>query len=205
MRSSRFDNVSGALFNRRIVRASIVVILVFAVLVLRLWFMQIFQGPVYRSKSEGNRIRLQSLPPFRGMIFDRNGSVLVDNRPAFDLNVIPEEVSDPEKLLECLSGLIPLDVAEARRILDEGRRSYPFKAVCLQSDLPRDHIAVLETHGFNLPGVLISVRPQREYVYGDFASHILGYLGEINREELRSGEFPDVRSGDSIGLSLIHI
>jgi penicillin-binding protein 2 len=125
--------------------------------------------------------------------------VLVDNRPAFDLNVIPEEVPDPDKLLESLSSLIPLDVEEARRILNKGRKSYPFKAVCLQSDLPRDHIAVLETHGFNLPGVLISVRPQREYVHGDFASHVLGYLGEINEEELRSGNFQGLRAGDSIG------
>ncbi|MFO8088858.1 MAG: penicillin-binding protein 2 [Desulfatiglandaceae bacterium] len=199
MRSSKFDNVSGASFNRRIIRASIAVMLVFAVLVLRLWFMQIFNGPEYRDKSEGNRIRLQSIPPFRGMIYDRNGSVLVDNRPAFDLNVIPEEVSDPDKLLESLSSLIPLDVEGARRVLNKGRKSYPFKAVCLRSDLSRDHIAVLETHGFNLPGVLISVRPQREYVHGDFASHVLGYLGEINREELRSGDFSGVRAGDSIG------
>jgi penicillin-binding protein 2 len=199
VRSSKFDNVSGALFTRRIIRASIVVILLFAVLVLRLWFMQIFNGPEYREKSEGNRIRLQGIPSLRGMIYDRSGRVLVDNRPAFDLNVIPEEVPDPDELIEDLSGLIPLDVKEARRVLEKGRRSYPFKPVCLKSDLPRDHIAVLETHGFNLPGVLIRVRPQREYVNGDFASHVLGYLGEINQEELRSGEFPGVRSGDSIG------
>jgi penicillin-binding protein 2 len=199
VRSSKFDNVSGSLFRKRIALVSVVVVLVFSVLLLRLWFIQIFSGPAYRNKSEGNRIRLQSIPAFRGMIYDRNGAVLVDNRPAFDLNVIPEEVPDPDKLLESLSGLIPLDVTEARGVLNQGLKSYPFKPVCLQSDIPRDHIAVLETQGFNLPGVLISVRPRREYVYGDFASHILGYMGEISGKELSSGDFPDVRPGDSIG------
>ena len=201
MRSSKFDALSGALFHRQIMRVSVVVVLVFAVLLLRLWYMQIFSGPSYRGKSEGNRIRLQSIPPLRGMIYDRNGSVLVDNRPAFDLHVIPEEMQDPEKLLESLSALIPLDVPDARRILMDGRRGRPFKAVCIQRDIPMDHVGIIETYGFDLPGVMISVRPQRDYVRGDFAAHLLGYLGEISEAEFRSGKFPDARRGDSVGKS----
>ena len=201
MRSSKFDAVSGAIFHRQIIRVSVAVVLVFAVLVLRLWFMQIFSGPSYRSKSEGNRIRLQSIPAFRGVIYDRNGAVLVDNRPAFDLHVIPEEVQDPEKLLESLSSLIPIDVDDAGKILTDGRRRHPFRAVCLQRDIPRDHVGIIETHSFDLPGVMISVRPQRYYVNGQLGSHVLGYLGEISEQELRSGRFPEVRRGDSIGKS----
>ncbi|MBW2145084.1 MAG: hypothetical protein JRG75_11915, partial [Deltaproteobacteria bacterium] len=110
MRTSDFDPISVGIFNKQLKNATLFILIVFGVLVLRLWFLQIVNGPTYRAKSEHNRIRLQDIPPFRGMILDRKGNVLVDNRPSYDLYVTPEEVQDRAQLLKNLNQLAGLDL-----------------------------------------------------------------------------------------------
>lgn len=90
MRKSDFDPVSIDIFNKQIKIAVLFVLIIFAVLILRLGFMQIVNGSFYRTKSENNRIRLHDIPAFRGMILDRKGEVLAANRPYYELYVIPE-------------------------------------------------------------------------------------------------------------------
>ncbi len=201
MRTSEFDPLSLEVFDRQLKKVTLVVLAVFGVLVLRLWFLQVVNGSVYRTKSESNRIRLQDISPFRGMILDRNGATLVDNRPSYDLYVIPEEVQDLEELLERLSRLAGLGAEEAKKKLGGTSLRYPFRPVCIKKDLSRDALAKVETHRFNLPGVIIKVVPQRHYVNGIFASHLIGYLGEINENQLRSGQYTGNKSGDLIGKS----
>ncbi|MFH1082670.1 MAG: penicillin-binding protein 2 [Pseudomonadota bacterium] len=199
MRTSNFDPVSSEIFSKQLKIAMLFVLVIFAILVLRLWFLQIVSGSTYRIKSEHNRIRLQDISPFRGMILDRNGSVLVDNRPSYDLYVIPEEVQHRSQLLKRLSTLGDLDSEYAERVLDKAARGYPFKPVCLKRDISRDELARIETHRFDLPGIMIKVRPQRYYFYGGLASHALGYLGEISESQLMSGQFRDNKLGDLVG------
>ncbi len=201
MRTSDFDPASFEVFNKQIRWATLFVLVVFSVLILRLWFLQIMNGPVYRSKSEHNRIRLQDISPFRGIIFDRNGEVLVDNRPSYDLYIIPEEVQDKGRLLESLNRLIGLDPGSTGGWLDKVSRGLPFKPVCVKRDISRNELATIETHRFNLPGILIKVKQQRRYISGKLASHLLGYMGEITKQQLRAGEYPNNKSGDLIGKS----
>lgn len=177
----------------------IFVLVVFCILLLRLWVLQIVNGSVYRAKSENNRIRLQSLPSFRGVIRDRSGKILVDSRPSYDLCVIPEEVRDTETLLNGLAPLGDFDLSNMREKMREATSGYPFKPVILKRDISRGELAMLETRRFDLPGVMIKVRPQRHYTYGTLAAHLLGYLGEISEKQLKSGQFPDTRPGDLIG------
>ncbi len=201
MRTSEFDPLSLEIFDSQLKKVTLVVLAVFGVLVLRFWFLQVVNGSVYRTKSENNRIHLQDISPFRGMILDRNGATLVDNRPSYDLYVVPEEVQDLEELLERLSRLAGLGAEEAERKLDEASLRYPFRPICLKRDLSRDELAKVETHRFNLPGVIIKVAPQRHYINGTFASHLIGYLGEINENQLNSGKYTDSKPGDLIGKS----
>lgn len=201
LKTSDFDPASFEVFNRQIRWATIFVLVVFSVLVFRLWFLQIVNGPVYRSKSENNRIRLQDISPSRGLIFDRNGKVLVDNRPSYDLYIIPEEVQDRGRLLESLNGLIELDPQSTGKLLDKTSRNLPFKPVCVKRDMSRNELAVIETNRFNLPGVLVKVKQHRRYISGNLGSHLLGYLGEITEQQLRTGKYPDNKSGDLIGKS----
>ena len=175
------------------------VIVVFSVLVLRLWFLQIVHGPGYRTQSENNRIQLQDTPAFRGMIFDRNGDLLVDNRPSYDLYIVPEQMQDQKGLLKSLEVLTAINPEQVQTKLKKAIRKHPFKPILVQKNLSRDELAVLETHLFNLPGIMIQVKPQRHYVYGKLAPHLIGYLGEISERQLNSGRYPDNKPGDLIG------
>jgi len=139
--TSNFDPVSSAVFGKQLKIAMIFVLIVFGILILRLWFLQIVNGSAYRAKSEHNRIRLHDIAPFRGMILDRKGRVLVDNRPSYDLYVIPEEVQDRPQLLKRLSIFGDLDSEHAGRILDKAAHGYPFKPVCLKRGISRDELA----------------------------------------------------------------
>ena len=190
MKTSHFDSVSIEVFNRHLRNVTLFILVVFGVLILRLWFLQIVNGTTYRIKSENNRIRLQDIPPFRGVILDRGSELLVGNRPSYDLYVIPEDVKDLDHLLESLNQLAGLDPASMSRKLGASSRRYPFRPVCLKRDISRRELAMIETRIFNLPGVMIKVRPQRYYVFKNFASHILGYLGEIDDHQLRGGKIP---------------
>jgi len=199
MRTSDFDPISVEVFNKQLKKATFLVLLVFGALILRLWFLQIVTGSLYRAKSQNNRIRLLELSPNRGMIFDRNGDMLVGNRPSYDLFVIQEEVSDKAGLLGGLHRLIGLGQEQAVLKMNKMSLGYPFRPICLKRDMSRDELAIIETHRFNLPGVMIKVKPQRHYVYGKLACHLLGYLGEISEKQLRGGRYPGNRPGDLIG------
>ena len=199
MKLSNFDPVSQDVFAKQLKIAALFVLVIFSILILRLWFLQIVNGSVYRDRSENNRIRLQSMAPFRGVIRDRSGKILVDNRPSYDLYVIPEEIHDTEVLLNRLAVLGNLEMALMKERLSRAASGYPFKPVCLKKDISREELAMLETRRFDLPGVMIKVRPQRHYFYGDLAAHVLGYLGEISEKQLKSGQFPNAKSGDLIG------
>lgn len=201
LRSSGFDPNTSDYYHLRLNRLAYAVLLVFAVLVLRLWFLQVVYGPEYRIKSENNRIQLRDIPPFRGMIFDRNGRLLVDNRPAYHLYLVPEEIQQPDQLLTRLEELVEIDPDVVRAKLEKAGRGQPFRPVLAKRELTREQLALVETHLFNLPGVMIQVKPQRHYIRDDLAAHLIGYLGEISEEQLASGRFPDSRPGDLIGKS----
>lgn len=168
-------------------------------LVFRLWFLQVINGQKYRTLSENNRIHLQRLTPYRGRILDRNGELLVDNLPSFNLYIIPEDIQDKEKLLKDLKKLINLDPEEVEKRLKKESGAYAFQSVLIKKNMSRDELAIIQTHLFNLPGVMTDPKPRRSYLYGDFAAHIIGYLGEISEKELASGQYTDNISGDYIG------
>ncbi len=199
MRSSGFDAVSIETLNRRLKIVTLCVIAAFVVLASRLWFLQILNGPRYRDQSDHNRIRLQDIHPSRGKIFDRNGELLVDNRPSYNLYIIPEEIQHREQLLESLKRLIDLDPEEVKTRFDKASRLYPFKPILVKRGMSRKELAVIETQLFDLPGVDIQPHPQRYYIHKSFASHLIGYLGEINENQLNSGEYNGNKAGDLIG------
>jgi penicillin-binding protein 2 len=199
MRSSSFDLISAEIFNRRLRIVTLWVIAIFTVLTLRLWFLQIISGPTYRRQSESNRIHLQDIPPFRGLIYDRSGALLVDNRPSYNMYIIPEEVQNQERLVRSLQMLIGFDPVSVKRILKKASYKYPFKPILVKKNISRSELAVVETNLFNLPGVMIQVKPQRHYMMEGHASHLIGYLGEISERQLSSGKYDESKPGDLIG------
>jgi penicillin-binding protein 2 len=184
---------------QRVMAASLCVLILFVLLFLRLVYLQLIKGEEFRRLSETNCVRLKSIKPSRGLIFDRHGQLLVDNRPAFDLMIVREDAGSVPDTVSLLSSLIQEPYADLMdQIIKAGDAAF-YKPIALKKDISRDQLAVVEAHKFDLPGIQIEIEPTRHYIYPKTASHLLGYLGEINRQELASGHFPHVRAGDHIG------
>ncbi|MFQ5451413.1 MAG: penicillin-binding protein 2 [Nitrospinaceae bacterium] len=174
----------------------ILVIFSFSCLWVRVWYLQILKGSYFREMSENNRVRMVSLPSFRGIIKDRNGETLVSIRPSFNLYLIPEDVGNPSETLEFLAKKVPFDEEK----LNKGIRETPsFKHVLIKADISRGEVAFVEENKMRLPGIGIKVEPLRSYVQGDLAAHFLGYLGEISKSRLSQIQDSSYHLGDLIG------
>jgi penicillin-binding protein 2 len=183
---------------RTFARTALIFLCLFGLLFLRLWFLQLVQGEEMQQRSEHNRIRLQDLPPWRGMILDYQGQVLVANRPSYELVVVLEDVGNIPLLVGRLARLLRLDPQQLTAQLQNGRKA-GLHQVRVRADLAWDEMARVETFQPELPGVLIQVQPKREYRNQGMASHVLGYQGEISDVQLKSGKFPNYKMGDYLG------
>ncbi len=184
---------------QRLIGASLCIIVGFSLLLLRMIYLQVIKGEEYRRLSQTNCIRLKSIKSARGLIYDRNSTLLVDNRPAFDLRIIPEDAAPVDKTLATLGQLTGEPDAFLSEKMYKVSRSTLYKPVILKRDISREELAIVEAHQFDLPGIYIDVEPTRHYIYEKTAAHLLGYLGEINRKELQRREYPGLKSGDAIG------
>jgi penicillin-binding protein 2 len=184
-------------YRRRLNGTLVIVLAAFLVLGLRLFHLQVVQGEEYRRLSENNCIRLQDIDPPRGQILDRQRRLLVDNRPSFNLVMVPRDAKPVDTTLARLADGVGLDLEELAHAAERTRSVY--RPVVLRADIDRDLLAAVEARRYDLPGVTVDVKALRRYVYGDSAAHLLGYMGEINAEELAGGRYPGCRSGDSIG------
>ncbi len=171
----------------------------FLILGLRAWHLQIIKGEEFSRLSKHNRIRIREIPASRGMILDRKGKILVDNRPSFEVLLVPEDIVDMEKIAEFLHRMLKIPPQEIQQRLATKKHRPPFKPVRIQSDISTLHLALLETHKLDLPGLVVDVAPRRAYTCGNLASHLLGYLGEIDRRELKAIQFREYQMGDFIG------
>lgn len=185
-------------FRTRLAQVSVIILLLFGIIFLRLWLLQLVEGEQLRQRSESNRIRTYELPPWRGMILDRQGEILVDNRPSFDLLVLMEDVPDPVLLARRLTSLLHLDNKALVTQLETAREA-KLHTARLKTNLTWEEMALVETYKAELPGVFIQIAPKREYRHKGLAPHVLGYLGEISEAQLKSGRFPNYKVGDYLG------
>ncbi len=171
----------------------------FVMLFIRLIYLQAIMGDEFRRLSLNNSIRLQNIDPPRGRIYDRNGDLLVDNRPSFDVNITIKDAAPLQLTLEKLSQHLqtPADLLLSQIKQTKGASAY--KPRLLKQDVGRDTLAAIEVNKFDLPGVSVDVNLRRHYIHERMAAHLIGYLSEISPTELKSGSYPDCRSGDLIG------
>jgi len=197
MATSILQDSDFAELQRRLVVLRVGLLLVVALLALRLWHLQIREGPYYRDLSENNRTRSVILEPARGLIFDRNGVLLANNVPSFSLYVSLEDVKDREVLIEELSTLIGIDPELVRKKLAvRGAKQLPRK---IKDRLTLKEATLIESHRLDLPGVMIQVESRRNYLGGMAASHVLGYVGEVSAEQLEKPEFAELHQGSIVG------
>ncbi|MBI3015365.1 MAG: penicillin-binding protein 2 [Candidatus Tectomicrobia bacterium] len=155
---------------------------VFFILLVRLWYLQVIKGDHFRAMAEENRFREFIIKSPRGKILDRNGQILVESRPSFNLYLRPEDVPDLEKTLKSLSPLlgVPLE-----KLKEKVRQAPPYRSLLLKRDVSRESVAYIEEHLLDLPGVMLDVEALRSYRHGPMAAHLLGYLGEITERQLQ--------------------
>ncbi len=172
------------------------------IVVFRLVFLQIFSGDELRRRSEEQRLKRVTIQAPRGMIFDRNGTLLIDNQAAFDLEITPQYLKESKRkdeILEKLSKLVDIPIEQIKKKLKKARYQAAFVPVKIKTDLSRDEVAKIESWKIDMPGVSVAMEIKRTNVYGDTASHFLGYIGKINSTELPKLKKKDYRRGSSIG------
>lgn len=166
----------------------------------RLWFLQLVKGEHYARLSDGNRMRQLRVTPPRGEILDRNGQVLVRSRAAFTVSLLPEsQLSGDDSVEHLLCEFLDLTEEELTEAVEKGR-GYPYEPVRIKRDVGPETVVLIEENRINLPGVFIEEEPVREYLWGELAAHVMGYLGVISPEELqRYGT--TYRGNDLVGKS----
>ncbi|WP_043488268.1 penicillin-binding protein 2 [Halomonas halodenitrificans] len=173
------------IFRVRALLALLLVLLLTGLLVGRLAYLQVAQHEVYTTRSEKNRVRVEPLPPTRGLIYDRNGVLLAENRPTYNLTLVRERVEDLEATLDRLVAILELSEEEAEAFRVRSRqRKRPFQPALLMSDLNEGQIARLAVNRHLLPGVEVEAQLLRYYPDAEVMAHALGYVGRINAEEL---------------------
>lgn len=176
----------------------IFMIICFSILVISLWYLQMIKGEEFRERAVENCIRSLVEDAPRGRIYDREEKLLVTNRPAVVVSIIPAEVDDLEKLSERLSRIIGISPEKISQTVKNYREN-PFKPVKILDDCNTKKIIEIEERKDELKGVVLEVKPRRDYLYHDFAAHSLGYVGEIDKEELQQFGNPKFQGGDIIG------
>ncbi|WP_304525424.1 penicillin-binding protein 2 [Halomonas sp. I5-271120] len=172
-------------FRVRSLVAACLVVLLTGALMARLVYLQVVQHDVYITRSENNRVRVEPLPPTRGLIYDRNGELLAENRPTYNLTLVRERVDDIDATLALLIDLLDLPDAEIEAFRERSRqRQRPFQPALLMSDLSEEQIAKLAVNRYRLPGVEVEAQLLRYYPDAKIMSHALGFVGRINAEEL---------------------
>jgi len=170
----------------------------FLLLVLRLWYLQILEGKRYYAISTSNHIRIRPLPAPRGLILDRNGEVLVENRAAFDVLLNLQDIPDIERAASEISKVLGMEPEEVKRQI-EAAQEKPSGPLILKKGIDEPTLTAIEERKLDLPGLAIQVRPVRAYPEGGIAALLLGYVREVSKAQLMQDELQDLRPGDHVG------
>ncbi|MDM3884608.1 penicillin-binding protein 2 [Pseudomonas sp. BCRC 81390] len=175
------------LVRNRVVVGAVAIVLLVCVLIARLYYLQIIQYDYHSTLSENNRVHVQPIPPTRGLIFDRNGVIVADNRPSFSLSVTRERAGNWQEVLDNIVEVLELtadDRALFEKRMRQGRR--PFEPVPILFELNEEQIARVAVNQFRLPGVEVVAQLVRHYPQGAHFAHSVGYVGRINEKELKT-------------------
>lgn len=169
----------------RLVLTSVIMAAMVALLVFRYYTLQVVHHEDYATRSDRNRVHVQPVPPTRGLIYDRDGELLADNRPSYTLSIIRERVGDMEGTVELLRTLVDIPQSDLEKFYDQLQQwRRPFEAIPLRYGLTEEEIARLAVNEYRLEGVEINAQLVRHYPRGALFAHVLGYVGRISQADL---------------------
>ncbi len=179
--------------------AFIVIKILFVILILYFWKLQILDFQVFWQKSEANRIREIVVPPQRGLIRDRNGVVLAKNIASFKASLIRENCKDYEDSCLRISELLDLEPDVLKERVEKYKSLALFQPIVVKDNLTYEEVARIKSRQYELPELIVQSEPKRNYPFGTLASHVLGYLQEISPAEMEMDQYKTRRMGDLIG------
>jgi penicillin-binding protein 2 len=187
------------LFLRRVIAALVLILLVLALLVARLVYLQVLRHDYFTELSQGNQIRIDPIPPNRGLILDRNGVPLALNRPAYQLEIVREQTPDLRQTLQDLAALDLIERDEIERLLKTIKARRSFDSVPVKLQLSEEQLARFAVHRPDFPGVEIRPRMTRYYPQGGTGVHALGYVGAISEQDQERIDLPNYAGTTLIG------
>ncbi|NBF18015.1 penicillin-binding protein 2 [Pseudomonas sp. Fl4BN2] len=188
------------LVNKRLIACALLVLTVSCTLIGRMYFLQVTEFDYNSTVSENNRVHVLPIPPERGFIYDRNGVLLADNQPSFNMTITRERAGDTAKVLDSVMSILHLpeeDRAVFAKSMKQAR--HPFDPSTLLYELSEEQIALLAVNQFRLPGIDVEAQFVRHYPQGDHFAHSVGYVGRINEKEAKQLDPTQYRGTQSIG------
>jgi penicillin-binding protein 2 len=188
------------LVNKRLIACAGLVMAISCALIGRMYFLQVTEFDYNSTVSENNRVHVLPIPPERGFIYDRNGVLLADNQPSFNMTITRERAGDTARVLDTVMGILHLP-EEDRAIFAKAMKQarHPFDPSTLLYELSEEQIALLAVNQFRLPGIDVEAQFVRHYPQGDHFAHSVGYVGRINEKEARQVDATQYRGTQSIG------
>ncbi|TYK64368.1 penicillin-binding protein 2 [Colwellia echini] len=179
----RNQSAEANLFARRTFIAFFGVVLIILLLLGNIYTLQVESFEKYKTRSNSNRIKLVAVAPNRGLIFDRNGILLADNKPVYSLEVIAEDVDDLKTSVDEVSLLLDITPERKERFFKELKSERRFKPVELHSRLSDQQVALFSVNQHKFPGIFVNARLKRYYPFSDLTTHNLGYVARINKRD----------------------
>ena len=188
------------LVNKRLIACAALVLAISCTLVGRLYFLQVTEFDYNSTVSENNRVHVLPIPPERGFIYDRNGVLLADNQPSFNMTLTRERAGDADSVLDSVISILHLP-AEERAVFAKAMKQarHPFEPSTLLYDLTEEQIALLAVNQYRLPGIDVEAQFVRHYPQGNHFAHSVGYVGRINEKETKQLDPTQYRGTQSIG------
>ena len=180
-------------------------LVMFAVIFFRLWYLQILSGDKYLADANNNRVREIKVQAPRGVILDRDGRVLVDNRVGLAVKVMPDEIPPPgskrDALYERLGKALGMKPSDVRERVEDQLKAQPFVSATVKQDVEFPAVSYLAEHADDFPGVEPEAVFLREYPHHEIGAHLFGTVGEVNEEQLKESRYRGVSLGDRVGQS----
>ncbi|HHF3005899.1 penicillin-binding protein 2 [Vibrio diabolicus] len=173
------------LFASRAIVAFIGIVLLMGALVANMYNIQVNQFQDYQTRSNDNRIKVVPIAPNRGLIYDRNGVLLAENRPVFNLELTPEKIKDIDATIQELQTILEITPDQIERFHQERKRTRRFKSVPLLTQLNEKQVAVFSVNQYRFPGVEISATLKRYYPFSEVLTHVIGYVSRINDRDMQ--------------------
>lgn len=173
----------------------------FAALAASFWYLQVAEHARYRELAENNHLRTLPLRAPRGVLFDRDGRVLVENRYSFNISLVREHTKNLDQSIRLLASVLGLEERSVRALVDRHRNEPSFRPIVVVQDATLAQVAAVAARRLELPDVVIEEVPARHYPTDELAAHLVGYVGEVTRQQLEQPPFRGLKSGAIVGQS----